>query len=169
VPNNYGILVVDPGWNDTETVTIEKAAYLRHRDTITKGSRLLIYIDEPISAVVAEAEATGEIAPLGREEDAGTLEPKENVPVWSGAFVNSQNAGTRDGTGPAIIAATEPVEAPQYRLPLRILRSKATTQPIPLPTLKTTLGSAFSTFDETWVEVTEEQYQAIVGEWANAR
>lgn len=169
MPNNYGILVVDPGWNDTETVTIEKAAYLRHRETIHSGSRLLIYIDEPISAIVAEAEATGEIAPVGREDDTGTLEPKENVPVWSGAFVSSQHTGTRDGAGPAIVAATEPVEAPQYRLPLRILRPRAATQPIPLPTLKATLGSSFSVYDETWFALTEAQYQAIVSEWTAVR
>jgi hypothetical protein len=169
MPNNYGILVVDPGWHDTETVTIEKAAYLRHRDAIHSGSRLLIYIDEPISAVVAEAEATGGIVPVGHEDEAGALEPKENVPVWSGAFVNTQHAGTRDGAGSAIIAATEPVEAPQYRLSLRVLRPRATSQPIPLPTLKTYLGSAFSTFDETWIEITPEQYEAITKEWAGAR
>ena len=57
----YGMLVVDPNWANHDSVEIGKATLLHHKDRLVPGTRVLIYIDAPVQAVVAEAEITGGI------------------------------------------------------------------------------------------------------------
>ncbi len=58
---NYGILPVDNDWSNDSLTQIEKAAYLSHSDELITGTQALIYLREPVDAIIAEAELTGDI------------------------------------------------------------------------------------------------------------
>jgi hypothetical protein len=154
----YGILLVDTSWTNHDTVVINKSSALHHKARLVAGTKALIYVREPIDAVIAEAEVTGDI-----------------IETESEAIVNASVAGnTRlEGATVATDAAAPPVALHEtrdlehsYRVPLKIVRLKGRTPEIPLNRLRAVLGSEFSVFDETWIPLSKAQYQAVTALWA---
>ena len=155
----YGILLVDTSWNNDDSVQIEKATHLRHSPHLVAGAKALIYVREPLDAIVAEAEITGKVI----ETETEAPDPAFNSAIP--AELRQERAISRSGSEVA-----PPVRPPQplehtFLVPLSHLRLKGQVAPIPLPRLRVLLGSDFSVFDETWIPLTEAQYQQVAAEW----
>jgi len=151
----YGILLVEPSWSNKNTAQIEKAAFLRHQNLLGTDTKALIYMREPIDAVVAEAEITSDVI----ETEAELLNHTEGV-------VKRDSDDTRIMARPPLIIHPGSEVAHDFRVPLKLLRSKGPqTPPIPLSKLKTLLGSDFSVYDETWIPLGEDQYNEIIALW----
>ncbi|HVU10525.1 MAG TPA: hypothetical protein VHD90_04575 [Phototrophicaceae bacterium] len=73
----YGILLVDSDWSNDNLTQIEKAAYLSHSDELITGTQVLVYIREPVDAIIAEAELTGDIIETETEPPNNTPGSKE--------------------------------------------------------------------------------------------
>jgi hypothetical protein len=56
-----------------------------------------------------------------------------------------------------------------YRLPYRMVRSQKNTPPIHLGTIKARMGSGFNIFDDEWIPLSEEQYNALVSVWEGSK
>lgn len=157
---NYGILVVDNTWRDHDTATLDKATYQHFGVEMTPGSRALVYVKEPVDAIVAEVEIAGEPAEVETTPPDPALHPPPPGSERTEHGIDQINpAGT----------TTEPTESGQrfgmaYRVPLRLLRSKSTTQPIPLTRIKALLGSGFAVFDDEWIPLNERDYRAVLNE-----
>ena len=128
---SYGILLVDLSWDNEDLALVDKSTLLHHANDLGTGTQALLYVREPIDAVIAEAEITGEII----ETEA----PVVGTPVQGVAKL--------------------------YLVPLKVRRFKDHTEPLSLHRLRMILGSDFSVFDETWIPLTEEQYQQITALW----
>ncbi|MEO8396601.1 MAG: hypothetical protein ABI700_26645 [Chloroflexota bacterium] len=151
----YGILLVDTSWANQDTAQIEKAAFHRHKELIGKGTKALIYMREPIDAIVAEAEVTSDVI----ETEAELLD-HSNLPVNR----DSQQSQT---TGKPIIAVPNVGSANDFYVPLKLLRIKGEqTKPISLERLQAVLGADFSVYDETWIPLSEDQYNKIIAIWS---
>ena len=59
----YGIFVVPPDWHEGKTATMDKTTFQYHGEELQPGTRLLLYMKEPVDAIVGEAEVTGMIVP----------------------------------------------------------------------------------------------------------
>lgn len=150
----YGILLVDTSWANDDTAQIERAAFQRHQDLIGKGTKALIYMREPIDAVVAEAEVTSDVI----ETEAELLD-NADLPL-NRDTQQTQTVIELPGRNPTIGMAHD------YHVPLKLLRSKSQqTPPISLKRLQAVLGADFSVYDETWIPLSEAQYQEIVALW----
>lgn len=153
---NYGILLVDINWTNDDSVQIEKTTHLRHQDHLVEGAKALIYVRDPVDAVVAEAELTGKVIQLENEPEDVAINPV--VPV-------STSSGRVDAVEPLVnVGMQQPVEK-TFRVPLKVVRLKGQSEPIPFNRLQTILGSDFTVFDETWIPLNEPEYQAIVALW----
>lgn len=134
-----GILVVPPGWHEGDAATMDKTTALHHQDAFEVGTRLLFYMKEPVDAIIGEGEATGDVFQQDAEEpQAGDVA----TPVAS--------------TG---------IDQRTYELPYQLVRNQVNTPPISLSTIQSIVGSDFSVFDEEWIPLTDEQYQALIQEW----
>src|SRR5262249_2996925 len=132
----YGILIVNTSWSNKNTVEIDKTAFQRHNELIGADTLALIYMREPIDAVVAEAEITSDVI----EHEAELLQAAD-VPADRDAQIASQSV-TSLPTSPNKGVANE------FHVPLKVLRPKGSqTTPLPLASLKTILGSDFSVYD----------------------
>lgn len=131
----YGILLVDISWSNQDMVEIEKATFLRYKDQLMRGTRALLYVREPVDAVVAEAEMTSAVI------EHETASQGVSVPASGAEMANT------------------------YHAPLRVTRLKGQTEPITLNRLRVILGADFSVFDETWIPLSEAQYEQIVAFW----
>jgi hypothetical protein len=135
IMTTYGILLVDISWSNQDTVEIEKATFLRYKDQLTVGTRALLYMREPVDAVVAEAELTSAII--------------EHETVTSDSGFNQAGAEL----------------AHTYHAPLHVTRLKGQTELITLNRLRTILGGDFSVYDEPWIPLGEAQYRQITALW----
>ena len=152
----YGILLVDTSWSNQDTAQIEKAAFLRHQNLLGANTKALIYMREPIDAVVAEAEITSDVI----ETEAELLDQIQ-MPT------NSAADDTRIMRKPPLILQPGSEVAHDFHVPLKLIRPKGEqTRPIPLDKLKTILGVDFSVFDETWIPLSEDQYNEIIALWS---
>jgi hypothetical protein len=131
----YGILLVDTSWSNEDTVEIEKTTFLRYGDQLNAGTKVLLYVREPVDAIVAEAELSSAVI--------------EHETASQGVSVPSQGAEM----------------AHTYHAPLHVMRMKGQTEPIPLNRLQSVLGSDFSVYDEPWIPLAETQYWQIVALW----
>ncbi len=150
----YGILLVDTSWSNRNTAQIEKAAYLRHQNLLGANTQALIYMREPIDAIVAEAEVTSDVI-----ETEAELVDRVDLPV---------NRDTQQTQTLSVPLMTDPNVgmANEFYVPLKLLRAKgAETPPIPLEQLKALLGADFSVYDETWIPLSEDQYNMIIAIW----
>jgi hypothetical protein len=157
----YGILVVEPTWHDHDTATLDKSAYLRWGKQLQPGTRALIYVKAPISAIVAEAEIAGEMI----ETETAPPDPAFNPAI--DANLRSQQV-MRDVTTPE--RQPDPITGEQqfgkaYRIPLKIMRAKAVTPQITETMIQQRLTRAFSTFDESWIPLDEADYHKLVAAW----
>ena len=120
----YGILLVDTSWSNQDTAQIEKAAFLRHQNLLGADTKALIYMREPIDAVVAEAEITSDVI----ETEAELLDQIQ-MPT------NSAADDTRIMRKPPLILQPGSEVAHDFHVPLKLMRPKAQqTRPIPLTT-----------------------------------
>jgi hypothetical protein len=148
----YGMLIVNTSWSNENTVQIDKTAFLRYKGLLGADTLALIYMREPIDAVVAEAEITSDVI----ETEAELLEQVTDVPADRDAQIASQNVTSTPNRG----------VANEYHVPLKVLRPKGSqTTPLPLASLKTILGSDFSVYDETWIPLSDDQYNQIIALW----
>ena len=151
----YGILLVDTSWSNEDTALIEKAAFLRHQNLLGTDTKALLYMREPVDAVVAEAEITSDVI----ETEAELLNHAERV-------VKRESDETQTMTRPPLIIHPGSEVAHDFRVPLKILRGKGPqTPPIPLSRLQAILGPDFSVYDETWIPLSEDQYNEIIAVW----
>jgi hypothetical protein len=151
----YGILIIDTSWSNQNTAQIEKTAFLRYQSLIGKGAKALIYMREPVDAVVAEAEVTSNVI----ETEAELLNHAE-LPV------NRDNSQARMTDEPILTTLNVGI-ADDFHVPLNLLRTKGPqTPPISLERLKTILGKNFSVYDETWIPLSEDQYNEIIAIWS---
>ncbi len=155
---HYGILLVDTSWANQDTIALDKTAYLHHGDEIGTGTKALIYMREPIDAVVAEAEITGEIV----ESEAEAPAPVTGAATLS--YEDKPNRIDSEVPPPARIISGQEL-AKSYYVPVKVTRLKGPTPQIRLNRLKTLLGSDFSVFDETWIALSRKQYQDIRAIW----
>ena len=130
-----GILLVDTSWANEETIEIEKATALRYGEQLVEGTKVLLYLREPVDAIVAEAELSSAVI--------------EHETAAEG--VSLQAPGTE--------------MANTYHAPLRVTRMKGQVAPIPLNRLQSILGGEFSVYDEPWIPLDEAQYGQIVALW----
>lgn len=154
-----GILVVQPGWHDGDAAVIDRATYQRHKDAFQKGTRVLFYMKEPVDALVGDAEVTGEPVHTDAAPEAPVLDPA--IP----ASLRSQEPMRRMETAEQPVRGGKRIDQRTYRLPYQMVHSHASSQKIPLGTIRARIGSDFSVFDDEWIPLTEEQYSALVGEW----
>ncbi len=157
----YGILIVDTSWLNHDSVEIDKTAYLRHQDKLIKGAHALIFVREPIDAVVAEAEITGDII----QTETQPPDPYFNPSIPANIHLERELNEIHSQTDASIAANNNQVMAKTYRVPLNITRMKGQTPQIPLTHLQKILGSDFSVFDETWIALSKKQYDTITTEW----
>ncbi len=153
----YGILLVDTSWANHDTTVIDKATFTRHKDDLKAGTKALIYVREPVDAIVAEAEITSSV--IETEADA------EVNPAVTGNLGLEGAVQSIDADAPPVAYHDRRELAHSYRVPLNIVRLKGRTAEIRLNRLQMILGSDFSVFDETWIPLGEEQYQAITAVW----
>ncbi len=155
----YGILLVDTSWENQTSVQIEKATHLRHSDTLVAGAKALIYVREPVDAVVAEAQITGSVI----EAESESPDPAFNPAIP--ADLRQQREVARSGSEVAPQPhLSQPFEH-TFLVPLNPIRLKGQVIPIPLTRLRLLLGSDFSVYDETWIPLSEAQYQQVAAEW----
>ncbi len=157
----YGILLVDTSWANQDTVEIEKATFLRHKDRLIEGTKALIYMREPIDAVVAEAEVTSAIIETETAPPDAAFNPA--IPANLRLEREIDRIETEAAPPPALDANRE--MAHSYRVPLRIVRLKGQTPEIRFNRLQTILGSDFSVYDETWIPLSKDQYREITALW----
>lgn len=155
----YGILLVDTSWTNHETVVINKASALHHQKRLAEGTKALIYVREPVDAVVAEAEITGSV--IETEAEAAPN------PTIAGSTHLESAAFTADADTPPVALHERRDLEHTYRVPLKIVRLKGQTPQIPINRLQTALGSGFSVFDETWIPLSKAQYEAVTALWTN--
>lgn len=155
----HGILLVDTSWANHAAATIEKAAYLRHGEQLTAGTKALIYVRAPVDAIVAEAEISGAVVATET-----VLPDPANPP--------SLNSGRSARAADLSAAAAEPPLpgvsrelAPTFHVPLQIVRLKGRTPPLGFNRLRALLGTDFSVYDETWIPLSGAQYRAITALW----
>ena len=152
----YGILLVEPSWANQDTAQIEKTAFLRHQNHLGMNTKALIYMREPIDAVVAEAEITSDVI----ETEAELIDQAEML-------TNRAVDDTQIMKRPPLILHPGSEVAHDFHVPLKLIRPRgAQTPPLPLSQLKTILGADFSVFDETWIPLSEDQYNEIIALWS---
>jgi len=71
----YGILLVDTSWSNYDSAKIDKTTHLRHNDLLIAGTKALIYVREPLDAIVAEADVTGTIVEREKEPSDPAFDP----------------------------------------------------------------------------------------------
>lgn len=150
----YGILVVDTGWTNQNSVQIEKTTHLRHKDHLIEGAQALIYVRHPVDAIVAQAELTGQVIQMETEPEAAALDPAV-----------SESAGSDHEPEPGAAIPLNQALEKTFLLPLKLVRLKGQTEPIHINQLQIILGSDFTVFDETWIPLNEAQYEAILALW----
>jgi hypothetical protein len=158
----YGILLVDTSWANHDSVEIDKTAHLRHKDRLVEGTKALIYIREPVDAIIAEAEITGDII----ETETDPPDPAFNPAIPANLHSEREIERLETEADPLTAVTGNQVMAKTYYVPLKVVRLKGQTPPIPLARLQTILGSDFSVYDETWIPLTEKQYRAVAALWS---
>lgn len=156
---DYGILITDTSWANHDSVEIDKTAHLRHKDRLVDGTKALIFAQAPVNAIVAEAEITGDII----ETDTPPSDPAFNPAIPANLRSERVIERIETETAPAPPATQE--MANTYGVPLKLVRLKGQTTPIPLNHLREILGSDFSVFDETWIPLSKAQYKQITAVW----
>lgn len=142
----YGLLIVDTNWTNDDTVEVGKTTHLRHKNDLVAGAQALVYVRDPVDAIVAEVELTGGVIQDENAPEEPTLNPA--VPESAGAVL----------TPSQLMEKT-------YSVPVRALRLKGQCEPLPINRVQKVLGSDFSAFDETWMPLTQAQYEALVALW----
>lgn len=154
----YGILITNTDWTNHNAVEIEKAAFIHHGDKLIAGTQALIYLREPVDAVVASAEITGSVIAVDDAPDADLNTPRPSAaPESELNEIHSKSDPTS--------RESPPTTALSHYVPLRLTRLKGQTPAIPLSQLQKTLGNDFSVFDETWIPLSRQQYEAITAHW----
>lgn len=161
----YGILIVEPTWRDQTTADLDKQTVQHHRSTLVNGAHALIYVQAPVDAIVGEAEIHGDLV------ETETVPPDPALNPAIGANLRSEKAldlmSSPDNPPDPLTGVRR--FGKNYRIPLRIIRSKMVTQPIPINRIKALLGDGFETFDEQWIPLHEDDYRLLVREWGEAR
>src|SRR3954469_18538913 len=113
IMTTYGILLVDTNWSNQNTAKIDKAAFLRHQNLLGVNTLALIYMREPIDAIVAGVEITSDVI----ETEAELLDHAE---------VSTNRAGdhTRTMKRPPMIIHPGSEVAHDFYVPLKVLRAK---------------------------------------------
>jgi hypothetical protein len=160
----YGILLVDTSWANHDSVEIDKTTRLRHKDRLIAGTKALIYVREPIDAIVAEAEIAGNFIETETEPPDPAFNPAIPANLRLEHEIDRIETETGSERQPTAMVGN-PVMANTYRVPLKVVRLKGHTSPIPFTRLQVILGSDFSVYDETWIPLSEDQYGEIVALW----
>lgn len=158
----YGILLVDTSWENNDSAQIDKTTHLRHKNRLIEGAKALIYVREPVSAIVAEAELSGSVIAT----ETPPPDPPFNPAIP--ANLRSEREVERIETEAAPPTTAQPMEK-TFNVPLRLLRLKGQVAPLPLNRLKLVLGSDFSVYDETWIPLSEAHYREIIALWEKAQ
>ena len=141
----YGILLVDTSWENNNSAQIDKATHLRHKNRLVEGAKALIYVREPVSAIVAEAELSGSVI----QTETPPPDPAFNPAIP--ANLRSEREIERIETEAAPQPTTSAAMEKTFTVPLHLLRLKGQIAPLPLNRIQMVLGSDFSVFDETWI------------------
>ncbi len=156
----YGILVVDPAWDDQTSAPLDKATVQHNRAALGAGTHALIYVREPVEALVAEAILTGGISEI--DSAPPDAHPAPTIPA-----TNTERGLNVTSTPTNAPSAPEEQQSfgVNYRVPLEIKRHRLLTAPIPLSRIKVTLGAGFAVFDDEWIPLDEADYHTLVREW----
>jgi hypothetical protein len=158
----YGMFVVEPGWKDGAAVALAQGQYVANREALGPGTRVLIYARKPLDAVIAEAV-------IADPADLGTDAPEEAVfnPLPVDVIATDDPSGTASAPRAGIVVGKMPelTENQVYYIPLRMTRTKAETAHIGAKQIAERLGREFIVFDETWIPLSEADYQAITRGW----
>lgn len=132
----YGIKLVWAGWNDDDVIGFSDQGYKRWKDTITPGTRMLVY------------ETTGQ---RPGHKHKGTKSIVGEVEV-TGTFDDGERMKS-------------PTEAHARVVPVKVLRTRQQSTPIPLTKIRELLGDEdYPRMGETWKPLTEEQYKLFLHE-----
>jgi len=159
----YGILLVDTSWENSDFAQIDKTTHLRHKNRLIEGAKALIYVREPVSAIVAEAELSGSVI----QTETPPPDPAFNPAIPANLRSEREVARIETEAAPPPTTA-QPMEK-TFTIPLRLLRLKGQVAPLPLNRIQLVLGSDFSVYDETWIPLSEAQYREIVALWEKAQ
>lgn len=161
----YGLLIVDTSWANQDSIEIDKTAFLRYQEQLIDGTRALIYVRDPIDAIVAEAEITGSII----ETETAPPDPYFNPSIPANVHLESELNEIHSQTDPPAAISGSQTMAHTYRVPLKLVRLKGQSPQIPLNRLQMILGSSFSAFDESWIPLDKADYQAITAQWSKEK
>lgn len=157
----YGILVVDPAWRDQTSAVLDKATVQHHRKELVNGTHALIYVKEPVEAIVAEAVVSGDLLEL----DTAPPDPTSTIPVALAANTErGLNIQTTPENPPDPIGSKHEFGV-NYAVPLEVKRPKLLTTPISINRIKALLGEDFAVFDEEWLPLNEADYRKLTSEW----
>lgn len=145
----YGLLIVDTNWTNDEKVEIGKTTHLRHKNDLVEGAKAMVYVRHPVDAIVAEVELTGGVIQEENAPEETTLNPA---------------AAERSGN---VLSPSQLMEK-TYSVPIRALRLKGQCEPLPINRVQKVLGSDFTVFDETWMPLTQAQYETLAALWEKA-
>lgn len=155
----YGILLVDTSWENSDSVQIDKTTHVRHKNRLVKGAKALIYMREPVSAIVAEAELSGSVIQTETPPPDAAFNPA--IP----ANLRSEREIERIEAEAAPQPTTSATMEKTFTIPLKLVRLKGQVAPLSLNRIQMVLGSDFSVFDETWIPLNESQYREIIALW----
>lgn len=129
-----GIKLVWAGWSDDEVIGFSERGYSRWRDSLTHGTRMLVY---ETTGKAPGSKAKGTKAIVGEVEVIGTFEEGE--------------------------AHRAPTEQHDRLLPVQTTIRRADAHPIPLERVREMIGDpAWPRMGETWKPLTEAQYRELV-------
>lgn len=157
----YGILLVNTSWSNEDLIQIDKTTHLRHRERLVEGTQALIYVREPVDALVAEATITAPVL----ETETEPRDPAFNPAIPANLRLEREIDRVRSETEPSGSLTPNHGLEKTFRVPLAVTRYKGRVEPIPLNRIQALLGSDFSVFDETWIPLTETQYEQLVALW----
>jgi hypothetical protein len=135
---DYGIKLVWAGWNNDDVIGFSERGYQRWRDTITPGTRMLLY-ETMRKPKGSKAKGTKSI--VGEVEVEGSFDDGE----------------TR----------RKPDEQHARLLPVKVVRARDETTPIPLDRVRELLGDEqYPRMGESWRPLNEAEVEAFPKEWS---
>ena len=154
-----GILVVQSDWRPGAPALIDKTTYQHHGDSFQSGTRFLVYVREPVDAIVAEGEITGETFQKQSEAKTIALDPERTTSE------HVQRSSTASPESGAPGAAESGIDLRTFEIPYQVVHTRIARPKLALGTIQARLGSDFSVFDEEWIPLTDEQYNTLTDEW----
>jgi hypothetical protein len=155
-----GILVVQSDWRPGAPAIIDKTTYQHHGEAFQPGTRFLVYVREPVDAIVAESEVTG----AAFQSEANPDIAASNQAMQANEHVQQSSPVTDTETSVPRMAVTG-IDQRAFEIPYQLAQSRIASPKLHLDAIQARLGSDFSVFDEEWIPLTEAQYNTLIEEW----